>query len=95
MLRFRLLLLTILLEITPNNANPFFPPTGPESVASLVKTTVSPGAGEKTSKDEIQRRSQEGPFNVVLYAGADSALFFLPRDGQVYDLGNLECFALP
>ncbi len=42
-----------------------------------------------------QRRSEDWPVNVAFTAGTQTLGFELPRDGQVHDLGSIECLALP
>jgi hypothetical protein len=44
---------------------------------------------------ESQRRSEDWPLDVVLTAGTQTLGFELQRDGQVHDLGSIECLALP
>ncbi|KIV87980.1 hypothetical protein B0A52_05655 [Exophiala mesophila] len=44
---------------------------------------------------EPQRRSEDWPVNVAFTTGTQTLGFELPRNGQVHDLGSIECLALP
>jgi hypothetical protein len=74
-------------------AKPFVPGIFPEPHTYPKEATVLPRIHKTTFEDEIHERSQGGI--VAFFAGPQIVSFYLPRDGNMYDLGNIECIDLP
>ncbi|KIW35981.1 uncharacterized protein PV06_11701 [Exophiala oligosperma] len=48
-----------------------------------------------TTKHVLEWKREEPSFNAVFFAGTESLGFFLPQDGEIYNLGNIQCFEIP
>ncbi|KAL6240408.1 hypothetical protein RBB50_012690 [Rhinocladiella similis] len=54
-----------------------------------------PSYGKNTTEYDLERKREESSFNTLFFAGTESLGFFLPQDGETYNLGSIECFEIP